>query len=230
MARSLLCGVLLLAALCWAGEAANMCSFSTGNLARSCMEKIMNESRSKLANRINGLQSHHDIPHYNLYELQYNSIHFEHASNIQLRHLRSDFTIPEGASLIFMAFHCYWQPSITLQMDVTFRLHHLDDFAHTFETRPTVNLKSPKFRKGWSAAGSGPGKITWEGRDIELNVVNATAFKPWRRWKPRMTMAVDSAVRKAMSDLGVEVDRWFVEDLFPKFVAEQKAWEKSRSE
>ena len=152
MARVLPSGVLLLAALCWVGETADVCDLTkaTGN-RMSCLGEVMNGAKPDLATRIRQI----DIPNWTgktmVHEYQFTNIRLTKATDLRLETVtytgaRDANAKPRGfVASKEMKVKLEW-PDIKLAMKAWVRVC-LNGACHDMTAFPTSALTSPPSRR-----------------------------------------------------------------------------------
>ena len=229
MARVLLPGVLLLAALCGIGETADACQYKTFEELWSCVNQTMDQKRDKLAARVENILPTFRPSGASEYDgigvtFWLNNISVEHVSSIQLMDPGSFY---QGNR----EFRSYWQPSIKVAMAIKFLLCTIYVSSDNVKSkgcferysRPKINVKQHAyFVKPWTngEAGSGGMLPIYPEADIDLDLIKPPTYdyeSPTARvaWASEMTEYVEKeALRKFYNELSRVLNSWFDDDVF----------------
>ena len=230
MAGLLLPGVLLLAALCGIGETADLCRFNTSDQLWSCVSTIMSQKSDKLDALIDAKSPNVNFSRRNVandHSLQFSFINIliKHASSIQLRDPWYNIVFPSNSTPLYLEFRCYWQPHITVTMDVKFELCNpslAGEGCHNFDAHVNITLPSAEFRKDWIKGERRSGNMELKEADINLDVIATSIVNipEWLQLEYEIGYDVSSLLGRLMSDLRDMLDRWFDNDVFPRFSKE----------
>ena len=216
--------LLVLAALCWAGETADVCeripgfgttwSRSEYNKARSCIKRTMDDGKPMLKRRIASLRfdvSFDSIVTDGRYQLtsSFTNVNTKDVSNIQL----DDLFIKQR---VLTRLDLYFRPLVTITMDAKFQLcpWRRDGGCRTVSSSPTITGVSVDYRKPWIGADSSDRKFIFFNNEIKLNV-DEKSISGWPLRKTAMIRHVKRAFDSFMSKLGVEFDDWLDKAVFP---------------
>ena len=227
MARHLLASFLLLLALCWAGETADVCGTGSYYIGPSwdCINKVMNDKRHKLKQRIDDLRystSFNSTPtSSSSLVISFTSIRAPHVFEIQLG------TVDIGNGQL-SSIACKWNPAFAVEMEANLQLCDGLSTKHAscrdFSAKATIFDVSKAFTKPWAF----PGKQRSHGTvkpwsKFTRIFLDTSELTDWSVWHKTMKTAVSEdfeemalkAFDEFMPKLKAELDAWFNNDVIP---------------